>query len=158
MPDRLDHLDHPRHTRRGAGVAKATRELRGRVPLPEGEAEVYEGFEDLSELTIPENAEDVEVTADHGWANLPLYRASFTTDADGVEEFCSGENIGVYDMNRSPDEEERERFEITEDTVDGMVLCTGAGIEHRTEREIIVVWPEEDVASVYAIVGELPHG
>ena len=128
------------------------------VPLPEGEEEIHAEFEELSELTIPETAEDVDITADHGWANLPLYHVTFTTDPDGVEEFCSGENFGIYELPDPPDEEERERFDITEDTVDGMTRCTGAGIEQRTEREVIVVWPEEDVAAVHAIVAEIPPG
>ena len=126
------------------------------VPLPEGEEEIYDGFEELSELTIPEDAEDVEITVNHSGANLPVYYATFITDPDGVEEFCNTENFSPYRSNSPPDEEQRERFDITEDTVDGMVRCTGGGMEHYTHREVIVVWPEEDVASVYAIVEEWP--
>ncbi|QVQ53419.1 hypothetical protein J4H86_06580 [Spiractinospora alimapuensis] len=126
------------------------------VELPSEDADIRAGFEELSELTIPDDAEDVDITVEHSGAGTPLYRVGFITDAEGLEEFCNADNFSPYTLISEPDEEERERFEITEETVDGMVHCRGSGVENHTDREVIAVWPEEDVAAVHGIVWELP--
>ncbi|GAA3760466.1 hypothetical protein HDA32_004837 [Spinactinospora alkalitolerans] len=126
-------------------------------PLPTAIEELRASFEEFSGLTVPSDATDVEITADHNGANLPLYRAQFTTSRGGAEVFCTDENFDVYVNPDPPDAETRERLGITEETVDGMVTCRGTNLDRpNVRREVVVVWPEKDTAAVHALIQELP--
>ncbi len=121
-------------------------------PFPTKSDELLSDFESLSGLTIPKDAKEITITAEHA-ANLPVYNVRFLTSRGGAEQFCSGENfVGSY-IGDTPTKELIDKFDIKDKTVDGVVKCKGSysnsGI---VNREAVALFPSEETVAMYVLV------
>ncbi len=128
------------------------------VPLPDDD-DLRDSFAQYSGLTIPEDAADVEITADHSELNELYYTASFTVDRAGLEEFCDSADLRLRYSPDPPDAETRSTYDITENTVDGSAECGGTHPENgRVQRNVVAVFPDDGTAAVYANIVKWPNG
>ncbi|TDQ53749.1 hypothetical protein [Actinorugispora endophytica] len=126
-------------------------------PLPTASANLHAAFEDLSGLTIPQDATDLEVAAENNSANLPVYRVRFTTSRGGAERFCTTAGFNAYRDPDAPDRETREEFGITGETIEGTVTCRGGDPGSRASRKVVVVFPSAESAVVHVIAYAFPN-
>ncbi|MBB5430855.1 lipoprotein [Nocardiopsis composta] len=117
-------------------------------PSPSGPPEQV--ISEVTGLTPPDSAADLTAETEYTDDGRLILRAFFRTDRDGADAFCDAENLGVYRDPEGPSEEDREAHGAEEETVDGSVACRGTEPdEGRVQREVLVLYPEEDEAAVY---------
>jgi hypothetical protein len=125
------------------------------APEPSPTGSPVERLADFTGLTPPETAEDIDVTEDTTGDDRRRMTASFRTDRAAADAFCAADGLDVYHDPEGPTEEEREAFAAGADTVDGATTCRGISAEAGpVQREILVLYPEDDHASVHVIAYE----
>ncbi|GAA2003137.1 hypothetical protein GCM10009799_32830 [Nocardiopsis rhodophaea] len=115
-------------------------------PFPTESAKLLSDFEDLSGLIIPSNASDLEIEPKYLEGGRPRYKLRFLTTRGGAEVICTGENIGVYDSDGPPDEEQHDLFDIREadETIAETVECRGSHPTNgRVQRTVVVLFPKD---------------
>ncbi|GAB3494369.1 hypothetical protein [Nocardiopsis coralliicola] len=121
---------------------------------PSGSPE--EVIAEMTDLTVPDGAKDVVAETETNRDGRLVLSASFTTDRDGAESFCEGENLGVYRDPEGPSEEARKTHDTAVETVDGAIECRGVKPDTGTiQREILILYPEEDSAEVHVSAFEV---
>jgi hypothetical protein len=138
--------------------------------MPTEAAELREGFEAQSGLTVPSDAADLEIEGTYRDGDLPFYELRFTTTRGGAEVICTADNFQALPLDGPPDAEWVENFPVREEDAEiaSTVRCRG---DHPTEpvrRGVLVVFTEAgmvndggspdggDAAVVYAYSGEYP--
>ncbi|WP_420160878.1 hypothetical protein [Nocardiopsis sp. CNT-189] len=126
-------------------------------------AELQRGFEELSGLTVPDNASEMDIKGEMT-ENRPYYELRFVTTRGGAEIICTGDNLGVY-PDEGPPRHGEEVFDYQEEDseIAENIRCKGSNPQQmRVQRLVSVVFPEdglkkgvgepdgEDVAVVYA--------
>lgn len=128
------------------------------VTADDGEStpETVEGIEELGDLTLPEAASDVQVSA---VGETPSRRAVFTLPTEALETWCRDLGLGQPLVRaRDLEPEDRERFGITGDAEVGDVrTCEGSAPEDpRVQRAVIATGAESDEVTVHLVVEVFP--
>ncbi|MBB4930015.1 hypothetical protein F4561_000835 [Lipingzhangella halophila] len=115
-------------------------------PLPE---ETPEAFTEFSDIQLPENPEELEISVDRNRFDKPRYRIHMTGTVDDVDEVCG--QVGNY-LRRSKEdwlESEAEELDVPTDEIEDVdlenVYGCGAVIQSSgADIDALVLKPAED--------------
>jgi hypothetical protein len=138
--------------------------------MPTDPAELREGFEEQSGLTVPSDATDLEIEGTYRDGDLSFYELRFTTTRGGAEDICAADGFQALPLDGPPDAGWVEDFPVQEDNTEiaSTVRCRGGHPTEPVQRGVLVVFTEAgmvhddgspdggDAAVVYAYSGEYP--
>lgn len=118
-------------------------------PTPEASAAA---FEEMSGARIPDDAADVDVSAELTDQGFEAFIATFTVSGEeDAREFCASGGIGNYlPLSSGLTDAEREGLPLVEEELADPRGCTSVKDGERVNRIVVFSFPEDAPVEVYA--------